>query len=76
MGIYAWVVRAGPAALLVIALVNFLGSVSFMLSAPRQQGLWFALSAALSSTLIPLIAASVLLRFDQWLASRHSEAGA
>jgi len=65
-GFYKAVINVTPALLLVIAAVNVVGSVVLTFSQAMPGGVLFKLSAALSSSLIPLIAAAVLLRFDQW----------
>lgn len=65
---YRKVIHVGPTVLLVIAAVNFVGSLALVFGVPVRPNPLFGLSASLTSALLPLIAAFVLLRFDQWFA--------
>ncbi|WP_137896983.1 hypothetical protein [Sphingomonas sp. 2SG] len=69
---YRKVIHVGPAVLLVIAAVNFVGSLALVFGVPVRPNPLFGLSASLTSALLPLIAAFVLLRFDQWFASTQT----
>ncbi|MBI0474656.1 hypothetical protein D9601_04690 [Sphingomonas sp. MA1305] len=67
-GVSVFVVRVSVPVLLAIAVINVLGSLIMVATARTGMpgGLLFALSAALSSALVPFIAAAVLARFDGW----------
>jgi len=68
-GFYKMLINVTPALLLVIAIINVAGGLSLTFSQATPGGVLFKLSAALSSSLIPLVAAALLLRFDQWFAA-------